>query len=55
MSGGTKKDSDLDVVENPYYGGSMEIDTSALNQKEKKPDLNDIEIVQSTRNVYYEM
>ena len=53
-----KMDNDLQVVENPYYEQDWtetENDAKPSNQEEENIDPNNVEVIKTTRNVYYEM
>ena len=56
--GKSKKQIDLQVVENPYYEKEWtetENDDKPSNQDEENIDVTNAEIVKTTQNAYYEM
>ena len=53
--GDPTEDMDFQPVQNPYYGGDIEMEVPQARGKNKRTDLNDTEIVTTTQNMYYEM
>jgi hypothetical protein len=50
--GNPDEEMEFRPVQNPYYGGEVEMDNPRQNNV---VDLNNTEIVTTTRNLYYEM
>ena len=55
IHGNNNKDPDCNVVQNPYYGGEIEMEIMQPGKTRKNVDLNNTEIVTTTKNIYYEM
>ena len=57
MSSVENVDQDIQVVENPYYGDDEEIYRIGLTIPRVSQffNINDVEVVTSTQNTYYEM
>ncbi len=53
--GDINEEIEFQVIDNPYYGGEIELGAQRTNNARKKANLNDVEVVTSVRNIYYEM
>ena len=49
------EENELSVIENPYYGDVYDIVLDPTRKTQYNVDLNDVEAVTVTENVYYEM
>ena len=52
---GENVDLDFQIVDNPYYGGEVEIDQNGECVSMNDLNLNNTHIITSTQNDYYEM
>ena len=55
VSGDINQDNKFQVVQNPYYGDEIELDSQPLKDIKGKVDLKNAEVITVTTNIYYEM
>ena len=53
--GNPDEDLDFQVVQNPYYGGEIEMHPNEISSSMNNLNTNHIEVITSTQNDYYEM
>ena len=55
LNGHKGDDQEFGVIDNPYYGDAGDIAMNPTRKSTNNVDLNNVEAVTVTENVYYEM
>ena len=53
--GNTDEDFDLQVIQNTYYGGEVDMGQDGFSIPMNNLNINDAEVITSIQNDYYEM
>ena len=53
--GNPEEDLDFQVVQNPYYGGEVEINQNEVSIQMQDLSINNTEVITSIQNDYYAM